>query len=479
MTTAAWALQTFPRTRRSSAIHVAALLATDALAIFLAGATAVLTRWALGAQFDLLFYFRMSAVVGIFLLTYATVGLYPAIVVHPVTELQGIVRATTLTVLLLATLSFFQRDVEAYSRAVLLGAWFLIIVFVRLGRALTRACLARTEWWGELAVVIGAGRAGRDVAATLRNNPGAGLRILAILDDDADRLELAHGAAPMTAPLTAAISLAEDYRVRYAIVAMPDARGNELAQIVERYASRFHHVLIIPDLSGISSLSVDARDLGGVLGVRVSHRLLHRTPQVVKRSLDLFAAVLGGVVLLPFFALMSAVIRLTTPGPAFFAHERIGRGGRRFVAWKFRTMVVDGDEVLRRHLQSNAGLMEEWIRDQKLKADPRVTAIGRLLRRTSLDELPQIWNVIRGDMSFVGPRPIVQSEIERYGLKYSLYQKVRPGLTGLWQVSGRNNTTYAERVRFDEYYVRNWSVWLDLHILGETVKVVLTGDGAY
>jgi lipopolysaccharide/colanic/teichoic acid biosynthesis glycosyltransferase len=162
-----------------------------------------------------------------------------------------------------------------------------------------------------------------------------------------------------------------------------------------------------------------------------------------------------------------------------YVHNSGGVCLKQQIAWKFRTMVVDGDEVLRRHLQSNAGLMEEWIRDQKLKADPRVTAIGRLLRRTSLDELPQIWNVIRGDMSFVGPRPIVQSEIERYGLKYSLYQKVRPGLTGLWQVSGRNNTTYAERVRFDEYYVRNWSVWLDLHILGETVKVVLTGDGAY
>jgi Undecaprenyl-phosphate galactose phosphotransferase WbaP len=479
MTTAAWALQTFPRARRTCALHVAVLLAADASSIFLAGAVAVLTRWALGGHLDLFFYLRMSAVTGIFLLTYATVGLYPAIVVHPVTELSGIVRATTLTVLLLATMSFFQRDVEAYSRAVLLGSWLLIIVFVRLGRALTRGCLARTDWWGELAVVIGAGRAGRQVADTLARNPGAGLRVLAILDDDSDQLELAHGAAPVTAPLSAAVSLAEDYRIRYAIIAMPEARGAALAQIVERYASRFHHVFIIPDLSGISSLSVDARDLGGVLGVKVSHRLLHRAPQAAKRTLDLLAAVLGGLLLLPVFALLAALIRLTSAGPVFYAHDRIGRDGRRFRAWKFRTMVRDADDVLRRHLRMNPELRAEWIRDQKLRDDPRVTTVGKLLRRTSMDELPQIWNVILGDMSFVGPRPIVQAEVERYGLRYSLYKKVRPGLTGLWQVSGRNNTTYDERVAFDEYYVRNWSVWLDLHILAETVKVVLTGDGAY
>lgn len=479
MTTAAWALQAFPRTRRSCAVHVAALLATDALAIFLAGAAAVLIRLAIGGHLDLLFYLRMSAVTGIFLLIYATVGLYPAIVVHPVTELQNIVRATTLTILLLATLSFFSRDVEAYSRAVLLSAWFLIIVFVRFGRSLARYFLARTDWWGELAVVIGAGTAGQSVTEALRRNPGAGLRILAILDDDSDKLEFARGAAPMSAPLSAAISLAKDYGVRYAIIAMPEMRGNELAQIVERYASSFHHVFIIPDLSGISTLSVDARDLGGVLGVKISHRLLHRTPQALKRSLDLLAAILGGILLLPFFVVISAAIWLITRGSVFYGHERVGLAGRAFTAWKFRTMVGDADEVLRRNLEMNPGLLAEWSRCQKLRHDPRVTAIGRFLRRTSLDELPQIWNIIRGEMSFVGPRPIMQSEVDRYGSRYSLYKKVRPGLTGLWQVSGRNNTTYDERVQLDEYYVRNWSVWLDLYIIGKTARVVLTGEGAF
>jgi Undecaprenyl-phosphate galactose phosphotransferase WbaP len=177
--------------------------------------------------------------------------------------------------------------------------------------------------------------------------------------------------------------------------------------------------------------------------------------------------------------LIYIAVRFTSAGSGFYGQSRIGKGGLTFKAWKFRTMFVDSDRMLREQVASNPELASEWARDQKLRNDPRVTAIGRFLRRTSLDELPQLWNVIRGEMSLVGPRPIVKEEIERYGKKYSLYVKVRPGLTGMWQISGRTNTTYAERVQFDEYYVRNWSVWLDLYILGRTLKVVLAEEGAY
>jgi lipopolysaccharide/colanic/teichoic acid biosynthesis glycosyltransferase len=142
-------------------------------------------------------------------------------------------------------------------------------------------------------------------------------------------------------------------------------------------------------------------------------------------------------------------------------------------------MVPDADAVLTKYLETHPELKEEWLRDQKLRNDPRITRTGRFLRKTSLDELPQLWNVLRGEMSLVGPRPIVEAEIERYGANFALYTRVLPGLTGLWQVSGRNDTTYPERVALDSYYVRNWSVWLDLYILARTVWVVLAGKGAY
>jgi Undecaprenyl-phosphate galactose phosphotransferase WbaP len=206
---------------------------------------------------------------------------------------------------------------------------------------------------------------------------------------------------------------------------------------------------------------------------------MFRAPRLVKRAFDLFAACAGLIVLAPFFAVAGWLIRRTTSGPVFYSQPRRGLNGRVFRAWKFRTMAADAERVLALHLAANPGLKREWERDHKLKRDPRVTAVGRFLRKTSLDELPQLWNVLRGEMSLVGPRPIVDDEIAKYGAKYALYKRVRPGISGLWQVSGRNNTTYEERIGYDEYYVRNWSPWLDLYILGRTVKVVLTGDGAY
>lgn len=482
MTTAAWAVESntaIGGRRRHPAVQALPFVASDAIAVFAACAAAVLARYWLGGRFELSFYLRMSVVTGFFVLAYAALGLYPAVILHPVTELQGIVRGTTFTVLLLGTLTFFQRDAEAYSRAVLLASWVLIILSVWAARVGVRHALARTAWWGERAVILGAGRAGRTVAELLERRPQSGLRVVAILDDDAEKLTLARDAAPITAPLDAAVPIAVELGVRYAIVAMPNARGDELAELVERYASRFHHVLIIPNLFGVSCLGVDARDLGGVLGVRVSHRLLYRAPQTFKRAFDLAVACGCGVMLAPLIAAVYLLVRITSPGPGFFGHARIGRGGERFTAWKFRTMAAGADGMLDRHLERYPEQRVEWERERKLRFDPRVTWAGRILRRTSLDELPQLWNVIRGQMSLVGPRPIVPEEVEKYGARYALYRKVRPGLTGMWQVSGRNNRTYAERVQLDEYYVRNWSVWLDVYILGRTIKVVLTGEGAY
>jgi Undecaprenyl-phosphate galactose phosphotransferase WbaP len=199
----------------------------------------------------------------------------------------------------------------------------------------------------------------------------------------------------------------------------------------------------------------------------------------VKRALDLALTISGGLLVAPVIILIMLVIRLTSRGSVLFRHERIGLGGRRFKALKFRTMIVDGDPVLQAHLKANPAAREEWQRDHKLKNDPRVTWIGRLLRRTSLDELPQLWNVLRGEMSLVGPRPIVRAEIPKYGENFDVYIRAVPGITGMWQVSGRNDTGYRQRVALDVEYVSTWSVWLDLRILFRTVFVVIGQKGAY
>jgi Undecaprenyl-phosphate galactose phosphotransferase WbaP len=220
--------------------------------------------------------------------------------------------------------------------------------------------------------------------------------------------------------------------------------------------------------------------VGGELGFELPQRLFHRRSAFFKRCLDILFSLTLLTLLLPLFLLLCAVINLTSRGPVFYGHTRYGRHGKEFKALKFRTMVQNAGEVLEEHFRLHPEDWVEWRRDHKLKDDPRVTRIGKWLRRYSLDELPQMWNVLMGEMSLVGPRPIVQEEIRRYGSSgYDLYTRVLPGITGLWQVSGRNNTTYEERITFDEYYVRNWSIWLDAYILARTVRTVLLAEGAY
>ena len=224
------------------------------------------------------------------------------------------------------------------------------------------------------------------------------------------------------------------------------------------------------------------------LNMTVSKRTLIRSmadnvalaiPRVAKRTIDLALTSMVAAAAAPVMLVLAVAIKLTSRGPIFYCQKRIGQHGQHFFAWKMRTMVVDADKVLQNYLDKHPELQAEWERDHKLKNDPRVTLVGRFLRKTSLDELPQIWNVFKGEMSLVGPRPIVDDEIEKYGDTFNRYKRVLPGITGLWQVSGRNNTTYQERVNYDEYYVQNWSLRFDMYILMRTVRTVLLREGAY
>jgi undecaprenyl-phosphate galactose phosphotransferase len=200
--------------------------------------------------------------------------------------------------------------------------------------------------------------------------------------------------------------------------------------------------------------------------------------RAVKRTFDLAFGTAMALVSLPAAVLIALAVVVQSGGPVLYSQQRIGRGGRSISVWKFRTMVVDADIVLQEVLASDPALAAEWEQHRKLRRDPRVTGIGRLLRKTSLDELPQLWNILRGDMSLVGPRPIVEEELDRYGDNASIYLSVKPGLTGLWQTSGRNDTTYDRRVQLDAEYVRTWSLARDLQIVANTVPAVIRGSGA-
>lgn len=213
--------------------------------------------------------------------------------------------------------------------------------------------------------------------------------------------------------------------------------------------------------------------------LRLNSKLFNPTFQRLKRIADIVLVLPIIPLALPLLGIVLLLVIMDSPGESIFHQERVGRGGKIYKVWKVRTMVEDADQVLDEYLTGHPELRPEWERTRKFKHDPRVTRVGRILRRTSVDELPQLWNVLKGEMSLVGPRPILPEEIEEYGNSYNLYILVLPGLTGLWQVQGRNDLEFQQRVRLDEEYILNWSILMDISILIQTVKVVMTGYGAY
>ena len=411
-------------------------------------------------------------------IVFAIYGLYPGSGVSPVVEMRQTFLATTLifAIYIAGSLAF---GVEPGFNVVLGVIWMFSIVTVPLMRSLMRHLCARFKWWGQPVLVFGGHYGGASGYEHLRSNPNFGLRPVGIVDD--------HGLYPNEnvqdvptyfGAFDKAPEIAREHRIYWAMIAIPERTSNEINTVAQKYVRHFPN-LLVTNQQGLPSLWNRSFDFGGVNGVRFESPLSLPIPRLIKRALDVFVAVVGGLFCLPLIAVITLLIRSSSPGPVFYGHERIGYKGRRFKAWKFRTMFVDGDIMLKQHLESNPEAKREWEETQKLKNDPRITSVGRWLRKTSLDELPQLWNILVGQMSLVGPRPIVDAEVERYEDSFELYTDVIPGLTGLWQVSGRNNTTYPERVRLDSYYVRNWSTWMDLYILARTVKVVLLREGAY
>jgi Undecaprenyl-phosphate galactose phosphotransferase WbaP len=452
------------------------LLVSDFIALSVVFWLAVWSKCTFNPDLSLKLYVEIFPAVLIFLVVFFAQSLYPALLLHPAEEMRRVSHSVTAVFLVLVSATFLGKRGAEYSRFIFIMAWLAAPPAILLTRTLFRKLFSHMAWWPVPAVVLGSGAAARQVARSLKGTQ-LGLRITGVLlegpvshwQDDLPPVIGHISDAPIIARGTS----------RYAILVMPHRSHDEIQQIIQDHCSDFHRILIVTDIPGICCLGIAAREIGGQVGLEIPQRLSFITPKLMKRSLDIGISAVLLVLLMPLFLILAAAIKLSSSGPIFFGHLRYGRDGKVFRALKFRTMVTNADRVLEEHLQRHPELRREWERDHKLKEDPRVTGVGRWLRRYSLDELPQLINILVGHMSLVGPRPIVKSEIARYANSYDLYTRVTPGLTGLWQVSGRNNTTYGERVAFDEYYVRNWSVWMDVYILARTFQAVWLADGAY
>lgn len=365
-----------------------------------------------------------------------------------------------------------KRD---FSRLWLVASWLLAIVMVPLARQAGRALLNSWGLWRLPVVVVGSGTGVQDACEALTSESGMGYEVVSVLPLEKIGTQGTH---PGSAQSWAA--LCEEQGARMVLLALSDndilERGALLAELVRERLP----FAVVPPLRGLPILGFDQIYFIGrdVMMLQARNNLGQPLSRAVKLVFDIMVASLLGLLLVPVFALFAMAVR-SDGGPVLYRHRRIGRNGRPFDCLKFRTMAPNADRMLEAYLAANPDAAEEWARSFKLKDDPRVTRIGRFLRASSLDELPQLLNILRGEMSLVGPRPVTAQELDFYGRDVAFYLETRPGMTGLWQVRGRSNTSYADRVLYDVWYVKNWSLWHDIAILANTVPVVMRRIGAF
>ena len=366
-----------------------------------------------------------------------------------------------------------------------LGGWLFLIFAVPVMRQGARVLLSQLGIWQIPTVMIGAGTRTSEVHDALKHSLSLGFDVRWLVLDNAEA-SLPTGMASLRAvhssDSTRTAHVMRNAGCMLAVVSAEVVQCALFADVVQRLLEVNIPVAIIPvftrlPLAGVTTSYLFGRD---ILMLQVRSNVQRQLWRFVKRGFDLLGSLALLILLSPLFLILVIAIKRSSPGPISYSQTRIGLQGVPFKCIKLRTMVSNADEVLRRWSLENPGLYEEFRKTYKLKDDPRITPIGKWLRLTSLDELPQLWNVLRGDMSLVGPRPVVMRELEEYyGPAAQLYMRTRPGMTGLWQVSGRSDTSYERRIILDEWYILNWSFWYDIVILVQTAWIVLTGKGAF
>lgn len=361
---------------------------------------------------------------------------------------------------------------------VLFGVLALFNIYV--GRYVLLKILKTTNTLTKPVILIGAGKTAEIVLQFFEGDLGYRYRVVGLLDDNPISDVLPQKFL-LLGKVSDAESIIRDSGIKTVIITAPGMDSERLESLVAKIQPLVRDILFVPDLMmlPLGHVGVEPFYTEKVFMLSIRNNLARRRNRLAKRIFDLVATICGGLLILPILLVLAVLVGIDNRGRIIFAHRRVGRNGKLFPCYKFQSMVSDAQERLEEYLAQNPEARKEWEGSFKLTNDPRVTKLGAFLRKTSLDELPQLWNVLMGDMSLVGPRPIVTKEIERYGDYIREYYMVPPGITGMWQVNGRSDTTYEERVAMDTWYVRNWSVWIDLVYLFKTVKTVFTGKGAY
>lgn len=392
-------------------------------------------------------------------------------VVDELRKIQGSLFVMFAVVLLA---SFFTKKTLVTSRITFLLTYLCSAILVPLARAMTRGIIISLGQWGVPVSIYGNRRSAEKVIDALRGETGMGYIPSAVFSDDLSQGSVVNGVSVLGALHNVT------YRTPVAIVTTGDKSRHQLVDTLEGPLEVYRRVILIPDLDEAPSLWVVPRDLQGILGLEITKNLLNPFARAFKRFSDLSLVLVFSPLWVPLMLFLYVLIWLEDRKNPMFMQPRIGRGGGVFRTAKFRTMVPNAEKVLEKALKNNPALKKEWEAHFKLKKDPRITKVGSFLRKTSLDEIPQLLNVLNGTMSLVGPRPLPEYHFKDLPEQVRfLRDKVHPGITGLWQVSGRSEAGTAGMEKWDPYYVRNWSIWLDIVIIARTFKAVFGGHGAY
>jgi Undecaprenyl-phosphate galactose phosphotransferase WbaP len=421
----------------------------------------------------------------IILLFFAILGLYPGIMISPAEEVKKYATGTffSFTTIIFSTIfsqknSFaFLKNIQSYTQDLHLIMAFLLAfifsLFLLPGiRDITKVLFSKTKWYGVPAVIYSNNLSAAPVIDKLMTKRYLGYYPCAIIESGTVK-EKEYKGIPIFSPKdTDIINFIHEYNIKNAVIV--DYKGN-ISEVMNNY----RYTISVARIQNSFTSTQHIKDIDGIIGFSSTHNLTFRSNLILKRLLDIFLIVFFSPILIPVFILLMILTKLTSRGPVFYGHKRIGKDGKEFKCWKFRSMNIRSQEMLEEILKTDPVRKAEWEAERKFKDDPRVTKFGKFLRKTSLDELPQLINIFTGQMSFVGPRPVTKDELEKYGSHKDYVVSVAPGLSGMWQISGRSETSYEERIYYDTYYIQNWSVWLDIWILIKTVGVVLVGKGAY
>ena len=451
----------------SGRCRVVALAVTDALCLLIIGGSLVWIYYLLGfAQYKLSIYWRLWSIFPLFVFLNAVCRLYhgnwmyPAMPLSPVEEFRRLFACSMFSHLLLMSFLGFTRHNLEYSRLIIGLSGILTGLFAQSFRNLTRLLIFKAGIFQIPVILVGDGLVAKRVQSILRCNSYIGLKIKAKLGEHELREVL-----PLAKKLDVKIMLA--------------CQNERLFRAQLRdFSTWFNYIEYLPRVEIFPVFGAHAVAIGQVGGLEMINQSRMKALRWEKDLLDAIASIVLFSLALPVMMLIAVLIKLTSKGPVFYKAKRLGKNGREIEAYKFRSMYVDAEQRLEAIFKEKPELKKEYEANFKLKKDPRVTPLGKLLRNTSLDELPQFINVFKREMALVGPRPIVKDEIKYYGDNYPVFASVRPGITGLWQCSGRSDTSYEERVAFDVYYVLNWSPWMDIWILIRTFFSVLTLKGA-